>query len=325
MFKTLLKPLLLCAATLSLLAFFPAHAAYPDRPIRLINNYPPGGALDFVARLIAERASKLLGQPIVVENRSGASGNIGAQVAAQAAPDGYTLLISTDTVFAVNPLVFSNMDAQTVNMRPLSLAGTFNLALAVRPEANIRTLTELIAQARARPMTYASAGHASPGNLAFEKFNLAAGIAPVHVPYRGNAPATNALLSGEVDAGFLAVPGMLGQVRAGKLLPLAISGAAFDPDLPTVPPIRATGQAGLDGYDVRFGFLIMAPGDLPDAIAQVWLETLAQVYTQPDFLQRLAARGIHPPFAGTDAARTWIQAQTQTWSAVIEQADIRAN
>ncbi|HYG44974.1 MAG TPA: tripartite tricarboxylate transporter substrate binding protein, partial [Bordetella sp.] len=301
------------------------HAAYPDKPIRLLVNFAPGGPLDQEARVIAQQAGKLLGQTVVVENRSGASGNIGAQAAAQAAPDGYTLLMSVDTVFTVNPLVFSKTEPDVSAMRALSLAGTFNLALAVRPELGVKTLSEFLAYARTHPVTYSSAGHASPGNLTFEKLNLATGIKATHVPYRGNAPATHALLSGEVDAGFLAVPGMLPHVQAGKLQPLAVSGGDGDAGLPSTPPIRQAGQPGLDNYDVRFGFVIMAPAGLPDAIAQVWEDVLGRIYARPDFLQHLAAQGIHPPFSDAETARKWIQAQTQIWSTVIDQAHIRAN
>jgi len=321
----MIKTLLFCAAAALAAPFAATHAAYPDKPIRLLVNFAPGGPLDLEARVIAEQAGKLLGQTVVVENRSGASGNIGAQAAAQAAPDGYTLLMSVDTVYTVNPLVFSNTNPQVTAMRPLSLAGTFNLALAVRPELGVKTLPEFLAYARKHPVTYSSAGHASPGNLAFEKLKLATGINATHVPYRGNAPATHALLSGEVDAGFLAVPGMLPHVQAGKLLPLAISGGDGDPDLPSTPPIRKAGQSGLDDYDVKFGFVIMAPAGLPDTVARVWEDVLDRIYAQPAFLKRLAAQGIHPPFAGAEAAQKWVRAQTQIWSTVISQAHIRAN
>ncbi|KGD95992.1 ABC transporter substrate-binding protein [Achromobacter sp. RTa] len=320
----MIKSLLLCAALLAAGSAAAAPSDYPARPIRLVVNFPPAGPLDLEARAIAQHAGKILGQTVIVENRSGASGNIGAQSVAQAAPDGYTLLMTLDTLMTVNPFIFKGLDQEvTRRLEPLSLAGSFGLALAVRPELGIGTLDEFLGYAKSHPITYASAGYGSPGNLAFEKLRLAAGMEVAHVPYRGNAPAVNALLGDQIQAAFLAVPGVLPHVKAGKLRAIAVSGKERDADLPDVPTAAQSGVAGLKDYDVAFAFLVMAPKGTPGSIARVWEKTLAQVYALPEFQQSMAALGMRGPFAGRDEAQAWVRREALGWKGVIEKAGIK--
>lgn len=319
----MLKSFLFC---IPLLWVAPSVAAadYPARPIRLIVNFPAAGPLDIEARAIAQHAGKLLGQTIVVENRSGASGNIGAQAVAQAAPDGYTLLMTLDTVMTVNPYIFKGLDRDvTDRLTPVSLAGTFGMALVVRPDLGVTTLGEFLQYAKAHPIAYASAGSGSPGNLAFEKLRLAVGMEAAHIPYRGNAPAVNALLGDQIQVGFLGTPGVLPQIKAGKLRALAVAGSTRDPDLPDVPTVGQSGVKALEGYDATFGYLVMAPKDTPQEVVKVWEAVLARVYALPEFQQTMAGLGVRGPFAGTERAKDWVLQEGGGWRAVIAGARIR--
>ncbi|MBO9328720.1 ABC transporter substrate-binding protein [Achromobacter sp. HZ01] len=322
----MIKPMLLfCTAMLLGGAAAAAPSDYPTRPIRLVVNFPPAGPLDLEARAIAQHAGQLLGQTVVVENRSGASGNIGAQSVAQAAADGYTLLMTLDTLMTVNRFIFKDLERDvTARLEPVSLAGSFGMALAVRPELGVASLDEFLSYARSHPISYASAGYGSPGNLAFEKLRLAVGIPAAHVPYRGNAPAVNALLGDQIQAAFLATPGILPHVKAGKLQALAVSGGQRDADLPEVPTVAQSGVAGLKNYDVAFGFLVMAPKGTPEPIVRIWEKTLAQVYAMPEFQRSMASLGIRQPYAGQAQAREWVRKESEGWKAVIEQAGIKA-
>lgn len=316
---------LLASAGAALALAAPAHAQYPDQPVHLVVNFSAGGPLDIEARLLAQHASKLLGQPVIVENRAGAAGNIGADSVARAAPDGYTLLMTTDSVATVNPFVYRDMPFDPARaLHPIGLAGAFSQALVVRPELGVKTVDEFIALAKSRPLSFSTAGNASPGHLTFEMFNQTAGLELTHVPYRGNAQATTDLLGGQVDAGFLAVPGVLQYVKQGKLVALAVSGDQRDPALPDVPTVREAGGS-LQSFDARFAFILMSPAGMPDAIAGRWRGVLEKVFAEPSFLQRLDALGIRAPFGDARTATAWIQEHASTWSTVVKHAGITAN
>lgn len=320
-----IRSLLACAGVALALAA-PAHAQYPDKPVRLIVNFSAGGPLDLEARLFAQQASKLVGQPIIVENRPGVAGNIGADWVSRADADGYTLLMTTDTVATVNPYVYKNMSFDPSKaLRELGLMGAFSQVLVVRPELGVKTLQDFIAQAKSRRMSFSSAGNASPGHLTFEMFDQATGIELTHVPYRGNAQATTDLLGGQVDAGFLAVPGVLQYVRQGKLVPLAVSGKQRDPALPDVPTVSEAIGGSLQSFDARFAFLLMTPASVPDAIANRWQDIVEKISGDPSFLQRLDMIGVRSPFGGHRAAVQWVQNHAQAWSKVVKQAHITAD
>jgi len=301
-----------------------APADYPSRPIRLIVNSSPAGPLDIGARAIAMHASKLMGQTIIVENRPGASGNVGAKAVANAAPDGYTLLMTLDTLMTVNPHVFKDAGATYLRLlEPLSIAGSFGLALTVRPDLGVATVDEFLRYAKANAVTYSSAGYGSPGNLAFEKLKLATGINTTHIPFRGSAGAVNALLGNQIQAGFLAASAVQAHVQAGKMRALAISAREPDPDLPGVPALRSVGVESLKDFDAAFAFLIMAPQGMPPDIARKWDESLAAVYAMPEFSRSIASLGLGAPFAGSAGARQWVSAQIENWAQVVEGAGIR--
>jgi len=319
-----IRSLLACAgAALALTS--QVHAAYPDQPVHIVVNFSAGGPLDVEARLLAQHASKLIGQPIVVENRPGAAGNIGADVVSRADADGYTILMTTDTVATVNPFVYHDMSFDPAKtLRPIGLAGAFSQVLVVRPELGVKTLDKFITRAKSQTLSYSTAGNASPGHLTFEMFNQATGLKLTHIPYRGNAQATTDLLGGQVDAGFLAVPGVLQYIKQGKLLPLAISGNQRDPTLPDVPTVGEIVGGEFQSFDARFAFLLMMPAGAPDTAVKYWHDVLEKVFADPSFQQRLDALGVRGPFGDSNAAADWVQEHATMWSTVIKQSGITA-
>lgn len=323
------KPSLFCMALFCMPLIGPGASAaspadYPNRPIRLIVNFSPAGPLDIGARAIAMAASELLHQTIIVENRPGASGNIGAKAVAKAEPDGYTLLMTLDTLMTVNPHVFKDVaEDVTLYLEPLSVAGSFGLALTVRADLGVATLEDFVRYAKANAVTYSSAGYGSPGNLAFEKLNLALGLDVAHAPFRGSAGAVNALLGNQIQAGFLAASAVQPHVRAGTMRALAISSREPDPDLPGVPAMANLGMAPLKDFEAAFAFLIMAPKGLPPHVAQKWDETLAAVYARPEFRKSIASLGMRAPFAGRVEAKKWVETRAGSWGEVIAKAGIK--
>lgn len=319
----MIRALVFCLALVAANFSAAADTQYPARPIRLIVNSAPAGPLDIGARAIAMHASRLMGQTIVVENRPGASGNVGASAVAKSDPDGYTLLMTLDTLMTVNPHVYKDVaEDATPHLEALSIAGSFGLALTVRPDMGVSTVEEFLRYAKANPITYSSAGYGSPGNLAFEKLKLTTGIDVAHVPFRGSAGAVNALLGNQIQVGFLAASAVQPHVRAGKMRALAISSREPDPDLPGVPAMAHLGVKSLEDFDAAFAFLIMAPKGMPPSITQKWDETLAAVYAEPKFQRSIASLGMREPFAGSAAAKEWVAAQTENWAEVIEKAGI---
>jgi tripartite-type tricarboxylate transporter receptor subunit TctC len=239
---------------------------WPSKPIRMIVNFPPGGAADQIARSVAPPLGEALGQPVVVENRPGANGNIGAELVAKSPPDGYTLLMSSGGAFSVNPHLYAKLPFDPLkDLEPIAAAARILVFLVVKPELPAKTVEEFVALARASPgrLSYGSPGSGSSPHIAGEMFKRAAKIDVVHVPYKGAAPALTDLLGGQLD--FMFDPGIgLGQVRAGKLRLLAVGSPKRSPLFPDVPTVAEAGMVGFDA-DSWFGFY--APAGLPADIA----------------------------------------------------------
>jgi tripartite-type tricarboxylate transporter receptor subunit TctC len=303
-----------------------AQAAYPERPVSIVVNFSAGGPLDFVARLFAAKTSKELHQSVIVENKAGASGSIGGEYAARAKPDGYTLLLSVDTLATVNPFVYKNnhFDANK-DLAVVGRAGAFNLGLVTRAGLGPTTLKQFVDMAGKTALTYASAGAASPGHLAMEAFKLGSHVEMTHVPYKGNAPAVNALLSGQVDSGFLAVANMLPHINAHKLVALAVSGTQRDPLLPNTPTIAESGIPGMENFNMGFGFVLMAPRNTPKDIVMKWNTLLNQFLKEPDVLEKLKIMDINPTYGTPAEAEKEIQAAARQWKVVIEKAHVTVN
>ncbi|HVL57165.1 MAG TPA: tripartite tricarboxylate transporter substrate binding protein [Burkholderiaceae bacterium] len=264
---------------------------WPSKPVRFVVNFPPGGPLDLAARAVAERVSAAVNQPVVVENRPGAAGNIGADAVARAAADGYTVLFTIDTPFTVNPAIYSKLPFRLEDFRPLSLIGSSGLMFAVHPSLGVKTLEAFIAKAKAQEVTFSSAGNGSPGHLASAILAEHTGAKVVHVPYKGNAPAVAALVGGEVQAAIIATPGLLPHVQAGKLHALAVTSRQRSPIATDVP----TGaEAGLPPLEFEVQYLALAPRGVPDDVADALQKAITAAVASDEVRQRLLRLDLHP-------------------------------
>ncbi len=259
---------------------------WPERPIRLVLPFPPGGPSDMTARLAAEKLQTSLKQPVVVENRAGAGGNIGTAEVTRAAPDGYTFMIGTDTILTVNPHVYKQLGFKVEALVPISLATAFNQTLVCNPSVGVRNLREMIAKAKAGSMAYASGGAGVPGHLSMELLQHMAGFEMNHIPYRGPAPATQDVLAGQVPCGLLAGPTVLPHVRAGKLVALAVSGSERSPTLPDVPTMA---EAGVANYEANFKLVLFAPVGVNPAIIERFRQAFVEALKSPDVVEKLKA------------------------------------
>lgn len=240
---------LIAAATAPLAS---AQDSFPNKPVRFVNNFPAGGPSDLLARSVAAVLQETLKQPFVVENKAGAAGNIGAAEVAKSAPDGHTVLFGIDTVFTVNPYLYNNMTFKTADFKPVVVMASSGLLVGVHPGTGIKTLAGMIEVGKTKGLNFSSAGSGSPGHLAVEVIKEATPAKITHIPYRGNTPAVTAVLSGEVDGGVLATPGMLPHVQAGKITALAVTSrqrSRLAPELPTVA------EAGLKALEQEVLYL----------------------------------------------------------------------
>ena len=314
--------LALCLASLSLAPLAAQAEAWPARPIRMVVPYPAGGATDVVARLVGAQMSKTLGQQIVIENRPGADGNVGAAAVARTEPDGYTLLMALD-LFAVNPSLHRDtpFDARR-DFRPLALIGRTPLVLVVHPSVGVRTLAALTAKLRAEPesVAFASIGAGSRNRLAAEVYMARAGVRMLHVPYRGGGPAVTDLIGGQVGSIFLSTTSSLPLIRDGRVLPLAACAQTRLPDLPEVP---TTAELGLPDLVAENWYGLLAPAGLPDAVAAQIGEAVAKALADPQVKSRFAELGIVPDLREGNAFAAFLAAEMTKWSTVIRDADIR--
>jgi tripartite-type tricarboxylate transporter receptor subunit TctC len=263
-----------------------AQAAWPDKPIRVVLPFPPGGPSDIVIRLAAEKMQLVLKQTLIIDNKSGAGGNLGAADVARAAPDGYTWLWGTDTLVTVNPHVYKNLGYKVDDLNPVTIGTQFSQTLVCHAQVGVKTVGELIAKARSSPMSYASGGAGVPGHLSMELLQSMAGFEMNHVPYKGPAPAAQDVIGGQVPCGLLAGPTVLPHVRAGKLVALAVSGSARSPTLPDVPTMS---QAGVAGYEANFALAMFAPRGTPETIIARLRQAFVDALNAPDVTEKLKA------------------------------------
>lgn len=278
------------AAGLSLIAPAWAQAPYPGKPVKFINSFPPGGPSDILARAIGQVLGEQFHQPFVVENKAGASGSIGADAVAKAPADGYTVLVGIDTTLTVNPHIYKTMPFKPADLKPVVVMASSGLLVGVNPRTTFKSMKDLVAGAKAKPLSFSSAGAGSPGHLAVEVFDEATGAKLNHVPYKGNTPAVLAVLSGEVDGGILATPGMLPHVKAGKITALAVTSrqrSKLAPDIPTVT------EAGLPALEQEVLYGMWVPAATPDAVVQVLQKAVLDALARPDSQKRLLDLDLH--------------------------------
>ncbi len=263
-----------------------AQGSWPDKPVRVVLPFPPGGPSDMVMRLAAEKMQLTLKQPIVIENKPGAGGNLGAGEVARAAPDGYTWLLGTDTLVTVNPHVYKKLGFKVEDLLPVTIATQFSQTLVCNPALGVKTVAELVAKARNSKLSYASGGAGVPGHLSMELLQSMAGFEMAHIPYKGPAPAAQDVLGNQVPCGLLAGPTVLPHVRAGKLVALAVSGSKRAPTLPDVPTMA---EAGVAGYEANFSLAIFAPRGTPADIIERFRTAFVDAVKQPDVTEKLRA------------------------------------
>lgn len=326
--EAVLRNLIITRRAAGLLALGALPAMAQGEAMRIVAAFPPGAALDGVARLLADGASRggmeRLRGTAVVDNRPGANGNIAAAQVARAPADGRTLLLAIDTTFSLNPHLYANPGFDFArDLEPVAIAGTFPLALLVNPASGITDLAGLAAAARARPLLYASGGNGSPGHLAMEALRASLGLPPAafeHVPFRGNAEALTALIAGQVGVGFLAVGGGADFVRDGRLRGLAVSGTRRMAMLPEAPTVAELGQPG---FDVRFAFVLVAPRGLPAEARRDWAGLVAAVLAQPAARERLEGWGVDPEAGGPAEAAAWIASAGARWERIARETGMR--
>jgi tripartite-type tricarboxylate transporter receptor subunit TctC len=294
---------------------------WPAKPIRIVINFPPGGPSEILTRLAGEKLLSTLGQPLVIENKPGASGNIGAEAVAKAAPDGYTFGVTPDTLYTVNPLVYQRMPfSPSADLVPVVLLGSFSQMLVCNPSVPVKTLRDLIELAKRDKLAYASGGAGVPGHLASELLLAMTGVSMVHVPYKGPAPATADVVAGQLPCGFLATPTVLPHVKSGKLNALAVSTRTRSPIAPDVPTAE---EAGVPGFDAPFYLVLFAPRDTPQAIVARMNADMTKALAAPDLRQRVAALDIVTLGGSPQEARATIEATASKWAPVVKRIGLK--
>jgi tripartite-type tricarboxylate transporter receptor subunit TctC len=297
---------------------------YPVRPIRLVVTSPPGGANDTQARVLGSQVSERLGQQVVIDNRGGASGMIAAEIVAKSAPDGYTLLMGTNSTFVVNPYLFRNVPYDTLrDFAPVAVTVTTPHVLLVHPSLPVKNVKELIALAKARPgrLNYASSGSGSAFHLGMELLKTVAGIQVVHVPFKGSALSANAMVSGDVQMMLVGMPTGIPLAKSGRarLLGMATPArSALAPDIPTIA------ESGVPGFGYQSWFGAVAPAGTPRAIVQRLHDAFAAPLKQPDIRAKLAALGYEVIVASPQEMAKKIRADGKTWAKVIRDSGARA-
>jgi tripartite-type tricarboxylate transporter receptor subunit TctC len=296
---------------------------YPQRPIKLIVAFVPGSPVDLVARAVVDKLSTGLRKTIVVENRPGAAGNLGAEVAARAAPDGYTLLATLDTTFTVNPSVYKKLPYDPeADLRPISIMAATSTLLVVHPSLPVNSARELVAFARQEPMSYAHGGHGSPGHLSMEYFRLQAGFPATPVPYKGNAPLVTDLLAGQIKLGFVGTGGVIQHVVAGRLKGLAISTGKRSPLAPDVP---TAAEAGFPDFKVETYYVMSAPAGIPEEIAARLENEVRRALASPDLQEKLRLQNSEVVAITGAEAKAKLKAQRDLWAKVVKATDMRVD
>jgi tripartite-type tricarboxylate transporter receptor subunit TctC len=295
---------------------------YPGKPVRMIVPFPAGGGIDTVSRLIGPKLAEGLGQPFLVDNRVGASGTLGTDLAAKAAPDGYTLL-ATFASHAMNATLYQNLPFDTLNdFAPITLIATVPNILVVNPSLPVKTVKELIALAKLHPgeLRYASIGSGTPAHLSAELFNLMAGITMTHVPYKGAPPSMIALISGEVQLTFTTVLVALPHVNAGKLRAVAVCSLKRSTAMPAVPTVD---ESGLKGYESTAWYGLLAPAKTPPAIVERLNRETARVLQLPDIRESLLKQGAEPVGSTPEEFGKLIRADLEKWTKVVKATGAR--
>lgn len=313
-----------CLLAASMLVL-PAHGqGFPDRPVKLVVPFSAGGSTDTVARILANKLTEALGQTVVVENRSGAGGNIGAELVAKAKPDGHTLLMAAGS-FAINASLYSSLPYDPVaDFDPVIQICSVTGILVANPSVPVANVKDLVALAKSQPgrVTFASAGSGTVIHLAGELFKMMANVDMTHVPYKGSGPALSDLIGGQVQVMFANMPGTLQHVRTGRLKVLAVTSEKRSPLLPETPTIAETGLAG---YRASTWFGILAPAGTPRAVIAKLNAEIAKVLETPELVEHLKNEGAQVIGGSPDSFRDFLKSDIARWAGVVKASGAKAN
>jgi tripartite-type tricarboxylate transporter receptor subunit TctC len=321
--KKLAALLLSCAVALA-----PAQAEaqpaqkFPEKPIRFIVPFPPGGGNDILARMLAPKIAESLGQPVVIDNRAGAGGNIGTDLAAKSPPDGYTIVIASNQV-TMNPALYSRLPFDIEkDFAPVALAASVPMVLVVHPSVAATSVRELIALAKASPgkLNHSTPGAGTPQHIAFEVFNHAAGINITHVPYKGTGPAVADLIAGQVQAAFGTMASIEQHVKAGKLRAIAVATPRRSVAMPNVPTLA---ESGLPGFDVSLWYSILAPAGTPAPILARLSAEIAKALAAPDVRERLTAQGFEISYLNPEQMNDLMKRDIARWGKSLREIGLK--
>jgi len=295
---------------------------WPDRPIKFVVAFDAGGTVDIVARIIGDKLSKELGQPVVIENRPGAGGNIGGEYVSHAAPDGYTYLVSGQPTHSVGPHLFKNLNYNAMrDVPPVAMIGVSPNLLVVNAKLPVKSVADLVKLAKDKPgtITYSSAGIGTSGFLAAEMLKHKAGLKITHIPYRGGGAAVTALLAGNVDFIFYTIPAVLPHVKSGELRALAIASKDRSPLVPDVPTIA---EAGYPGVDISAWYGLFAPRGTPQSIVDKISAAVGKVMSGKDVQERFAKLGAEPHYLGPKALTDYINVESPSFEPLLKDINI---
>jgi tripartite-type tricarboxylate transporter receptor subunit TctC len=323
--KTTRAQLMLGAAACTLAIAAPiAHAqTYPAKPIRFIVPFPPGGGNDTIARQIGQRLTAVLGQQVPVDNRPGAGGTIGADLAARAAPDGYTMFLAGVATHGINPNLRRKLPYDPLkDFDAVSLIASAPLLVVVHPSLPVKSVKELVALAKARPgqINYASNGAGGSSHLAVEMFRMMTGTDMVHIPYKGLSPALTDLLSGEVQLMFSSAVAMLPQVKAGRLRAIAMTGAKRSPAIPDIPTVA---EAGVRGYETGSWYGVVVPAGTPKIAIDTLSREIVNFVRLPETMERMNSEAVIPVGSTPAEFTAHIKSELERWAKVVKQANVR--
>lgn len=300
-----------------------ADAAYPSKPVTIIVPFGAGGVADAIPRIVGQKLNEMWGVPVIIENRPGASGNLGMGQVARAAPDGYTLGLTPAGNLTVNPLLYTNLNFDTAHaFAPITLLATSPNILVVNPAMPAKDFKSFIAYAKERPgkLNFASPGAGSGAHLAGELLNQSAGINTMHIPYNGMAPAVTDVVAGNVDMMFAGVSSVLPFIRGGKLRALAIAGPQRLPQLPDVPTVA---ESGYPGFDVTSWYGLVAPAKTPPAVLEKLQRDIATVLKDPAVRKKFEDQGVDPANTTTPEFAAMIQNESRKWAEIVKTAGIK--
>ena len=300
-----------------------AQASYPDKPVRFIVPYPPGGGTDVIARIVQEKFAQALAQPVLIENRGGAAGSLGTDIAAKSAADGYTVLFTLSS-HTINPAIYAKLPFDTVkDFLPIGTVASLPQILVANPQFPANTVAELTALAKAKPgtLSFASVGNGSPGHLAGELYKLRTGTQLVHIPYRGGGPAVTDVMGGQVPLLWVSIPAAAQFVKTGKLKALAVSTTKRSAAFPDVPTMQ---EAGVADFEVDSWYAMFVPAKTPKAVVDKLNRALNAVVSQPEIKERLLAQGSEGVGGTPEALGKMVDAELPRWAKLAKDANIRA-